>query len=117
MPRLAEAVRHQRLDPLLGGRSPERSDHTIEDHNPDLLISLQSSDDFLELLNPNRAHDVDRELSIVTRQLAGDRRARRISAGAADAFICVSLLGALIVAWDFPRRPLSHKKMGREIGR
>jgi len=26
IPRLVEAARHQRLDPLLGGRSPERSD-------------------------------------------------------------------------------------------
>ena len=29
IPRLVEAARHQRLDPLLGGRSPERSDARI----------------------------------------------------------------------------------------
>ena len=37
-------------------------DHAVEDHNPDLLISLQSSHDFLELLDHNRAHDVDRRV-------------------------------------------------------
>jgi hypothetical protein len=37
-------------------------DRAVEDHDPDLLISLQSSHDFLELLEHYRAHDVDRRV-------------------------------------------------------
>src|SRR6202040_2384259 len=40
-------------------------------------------------------------LSIVTRQYSGDRRATRICAGFAGEFICVSLVGAVLVAMEF----------------
>jgi len=41
-------------------------DRAVEDHDPDLLISLQSSHDFLELLDHYRPMTLIGGLSIVT---------------------------------------------------
>ena len=37
-------------------------DRAVENHHPDLLIGLESVDDFLELLDHYRAHHVDRRV-------------------------------------------------------
>ena len=37
-------------------------DRAVEDHDPDLLIGLESADVCLELLDHFRAHDVDRRI-------------------------------------------------------
>jgi hypothetical protein len=51
-------------------------------------------------------------LLIVTRQQAADRRARRTCTGAAGAFICVSFLGALIVAMEFSSATIEPEENG-----
>jgi hypothetical protein len=37
-------------------------DGAVEDHDPDMLVGLESVDDFLELPDHLRAHDVDRRV-------------------------------------------------------
>ena len=37
-------------------------DRAVEDHDPDLLVGLESVDDFLELPDHFRAHHVDRRV-------------------------------------------------------
>jgi hypothetical protein len=37
-------------------------DRAVEDHDPHLLVGLESVDDFLELPDHFRAHDVDRRI-------------------------------------------------------
>ena len=87
-------------------------DRAVEDHDPDLLVGLESVDDFLELLDHFRAHDVDRRVVDRDTPIGGRPPGQANLCGAAGAFISVSLVGAFIVAMGFSSVTIQPEQNG-----